>query len=247
MAAGALMKALVVLLIIVTGMWPATARAQEAPLPLYFEQRPPYQLRQGDGVEGLTAAPAALAFKNAAIPFVWQESTMSRQMHMLRDNQVAMCAVGWFKNSERLGYAKFTRPIYRDRSVVALVRGEFAGLAGRSLDEALATPGLRVLVRGKYTYGDTIDKALKRVKPLTIASPHPHLLLAEQLTRKRADLIFAAEEEAEVMLAHTTASGGDLQIVRFAQVVPGEQRHIVCTRQVPDETIARLNSAIGAN
>ena len=241
------MRALVLLFIIVTGFWPASARAQDAPLPLYFEQRPPYLVRQGDGVEGPTAVRAALAFKNAAIPFVWQESTMSRQMHMLRENQVEMCAVGWFKNSERLSYAKFTRPIYRDRNIVALVRAEFAGIAGRSLDEALATPGLRVLVRGKYTYGEAIDKALKRVKPLTISSPHPHLLLAEQLTRQRADLIFAAEEEAEVMLAHTTAMGGSLQIVRFAEPVPGEQRHIVCTRQVPDETIARLNSAIGAN
>jgi polar amino acid transport system substrate-binding protein len=241
------MKAYVLLFFIVTGFWPASARAQDAPLPLYFEQRPPYQMRQGDGVGGPTAARAALAFKNAAIPFVWQESTMSRQMHMLRENQVAMCAIGWFKNGERLSYAKFTRPIYRDRSIVALVRAEFAGIGGRSLDEALATPGLRVLVRGKYTYGEAIDKALRRVKPLTISSPHPHLLLAEQLTRQRADLIFAAEEEAEVMLAHTTAMGGSLQIVRFAEPVPGEQRHIACTRRVSDETIARLNSAIGAN
>jgi polar amino acid transport system substrate-binding protein len=241
------MKAPILLLVIIIGLWPATARAEDAPLPLYFEQRPPYQLRQGDGVEGPTALRAARAFRNAAIPFVWQESTMSRQMHMLRENQVAMCAIGWFKNSERLSYAKFSRPIYRDRSIVALVRPEFAGIAGRSLDEALATPGLRVLVRGKYTYGEAIDKALKRVKPITISSPHPHLLLAEQLTRKRADLIFAAEEEAEAMLAHAAATGGSLQIVRFAEPVPGEQRHIVCTRRVPVETIARLNMAIGAD
>jgi polar amino acid transport system substrate-binding protein len=241
------MKALIFLFPLFSGLWLASASAADGPLPLYFEERPPYQVRHGDAVEGLTAEAAALAFKGAAIPFVWQESSMSRQMHLLRENQGELCVVGWFKNGERETYAKFTRPIYRDRGIVALVRSEFAGLAGRPLDQALATPGLRVLVRGKYTYGETVDKALKRVKPLTISSSNRHLQLVEQLTRKRADLMFAAEEEAEVLLAHAGAARGGLRIVRFAQPVAGEHRHIVCTLRVPDETIAKLNSAIGSN
>jgi hypothetical protein len=59
--------------------------------------------------------------------------------------------------------------------------------------------------------------------------------------------MFAAEEEAEVLLAHAGAARGGLRIVRFAQPVAGEHRHIVCTLRVPDETITKLNSAIGSN
>ena len=155
------MKALALLLVLVTGFWPGRAITADPPLTVYYEERPPYQLLRTDGsVEGLTADPAAQAFKAADIDFVWQESAMSRQMHVMRENQGQACVVGWFKNSDRQAFANFTKPIYRDRAIVALVRNEFGAIAGRSLDEALATPGLRVLVRGKYTYGGTIDSAL---------------------------------------------------------------------------------------
>jgi polar amino acid transport system substrate-binding protein len=238
-------KALALLLILVTGFWPGKASAADAPLTVYYEERPPYQLLRTDGgVEGLTADPAAQAFKAAGIGFVWQESSMSRQMHVMRENQGQACVVGWFKNSERLAFAKFTKPIYRDRAIVALVRNEFGAIAGRSLDEALATPGLRVLVRGKYTYGAVIDSALKRVQPLTIASPNRHLQLVEQLVKNRADLMFAAEEEAEELLSRSGGAASGLQIARFAEPVPGEHRHIVCTFKVEDATITRLNKAI---
>jgi polar amino acid transport system substrate-binding protein len=235
---------LVSLLIAITGLLAGASALADPTITLTYEERAPYQTRAGGAVQGLTASPAAMAFKAAAVPFVWEASSMSRQLHILRENQGSQCVVGWFKTSERLAFAKYTKPIYRDGPIVALARRGFGLGPGRTLEHALATPGLRILVRGKYSYGAYIDSTLGRIKPLTIASALTNQQLTELLVGNRADLMFASEEEATVLLRLAGGKASDLHLVRFSDVLPGEERHIVCTRNVPDATIARLNSVI---
>lgn len=214
------------------------------PITLFYEERAPYLVPAGDTVEGLVATPAALAFKTAGVPFVWEASSFSRQWHMLRDNQGAHCVVGWFKNNERLAFAKFTKPIYRDGPIVALARRDFAFGPGRTLDQVLSTPGLRVLIRGMYSYGPYIERALKRNKPEAVASPLRNGQLTERLIADRADLMFTSEEEGEFLLRNLGSKARELQVLRFSDLLPGSERHIACNRNVPDETIERLNKAI---
>jgi polar amino acid transport system substrate-binding protein len=216
-----------------------------SPIPLHYEERPPYLVRAGDGVHGLTADPAARIFRAAGVPFVWEASSMSRQLHLMRENQAPLCAVGWFKTAERLAFAKFTRPIYRDGPVVALARRQFAFGPGRAMADVLSTPGLRVLVRGRYAYGPYIERALERATPDVIASPLPNVQLAERLVANRADLMFAPEEEAALLLLRLADKAAALQVLRFSDRVPGSERYIACSRSVPDDTITRLNGAIG--
>lgn len=238
------MKTLLSLLIAMLGMASGPAALAGFPITLFYEERAPYLVAAGDTVEGLTADPAALAFKTAGVPFVWEAGSFSRQWHMLRENQGAHCVVGWFKNNERLAFAKFTKPIYRDGPIVALARRDFDFGPGRTLNEVLSTPGLRVLVRGMYSYGPYIERALKRYKPEVVASPLRNVHLIERLAASRADLMFASEEEGALLLRHLGSKASDLQVLRFSDILPGSERHIACNRNVPDETIERLNNAI---
>lgn len=214
------------------------------PITVYYEERAPYQVRVDDSVEGLTGGPAAAAFKAAGVDVVWEASSISRQLHILRENRGPSCVVGWFKTAERLGFARFTKPIYRDGPVVALVRRGFDIGSGGTLADALSAPELRVLIRGKYAYGPYIENALQRYKPDVMASPQPNIQLAELLARDRGDLMFASEEEASVLLHKLRAHTRKLQVLRFSDLLPGELRYIACSSSVPDETIARLNAAI---
>jgi polar amino acid transport system substrate-binding protein len=237
-------KALASLLVVLGACLHATCALAGPPITVYYEERAPYQVRVGDSVEGLTGGPAAAAFKAAGVDVVWEASSISRQLHMLRENRGPSCVVGWFKTAERLGFAKYTKPIYRDGPVVALVRRGFDIGTGGTLDDTLATPELRVLIRGKYAYGPYIESALQRHKPDVMASAQPNMQLAELLARDRADLMFASEEEASILVKNVRAHGRKLQVLRFSDLLPGELRYIACSNSVADETIAKLNAAI---
>ena len=238
------MDALSSLLIAMSAFMAAPAAPVATPITLHYEERAPYLVRSGDGVHGLTADPAAQAFLAAGVPFVWEASSMSRQWHLMRESGQPHCVVGWYKNRERLGFAKFTKPIYRDGAPVALARRQFVFGPGRSLEGVLSTPGLRVLVRSRYTYGAYIEQALRRVAPNLVASQVPNVQLSERLLGNRADLMFASEEEAALLLRRLAGRAGQLQVLRFTDSMPATERHIACNRQVADAVIARLNGAI---
>ena len=238
------MNLLPALFVAMSGLTAAHGAFAGSAITLYYEERAPYQVLVGDSVEGNVASPAARAFKAANVPFVWEVSSISRQLHMLRENQGAYCVVGWYKTAERLAFGKYTKPIYRNGPVVALARRQFAFGPVRTVEDALSAPGLRLLVRAKYSYGARIDGALKRIMPDTFASALPNSRLVEKLVAGRADLMFASEEEAAVLLHHLGAQASELQVLHFSDLMPGLERHIVCSRSVPDEIIERLNQAI---
>jgi polar amino acid transport system substrate-binding protein len=231
-------------LLIAAGGLAYGAAALAEPIVLYYEERAPYQVRAGDDVGGSVAGPAAQAFRAAHVDFVWEGSSIGRQVHMLRENQGARCVVGWYKTSERLAFAKFTKPIYRNGPAVALVRRQFAIGPVAGVEDALSAPGLRLLVRKKYSYGVYVDSALQRIRPDTFVSSLPNSQMAEQLVENRADMMFASEEEAQVLLRHLGPKADRLQVLHFSKPLPGLERHIACSRNVPDEIIERLNSVI---
>jgi polar amino acid transport system substrate-binding protein len=226
-------------------MFCCASAGAEAPIRLLYQERPPYQILNGQAVEGLTASPAAAAFGKAGIAFVWQPASMSRQMTMLKEAQTADCVCGLLKTGERLAFAKYTQPIHRDSPMVGLARADFIFAPGDSLAQALATPGLRVLVRDKYSYGEHVDNLFERLRPETIRSNQPNWKLVGLISAGRADLMLAGREEAE-LLRQTASNAGSLRLVRFADITRGEERHIVCSRKVSDDVIERLNKAIAA-
>ncbi|MES2018180.1 MAG: hypothetical protein V4484_16965 [Pseudomonadota bacterium] len=239
------MNALPALLIAVSSLITGSAALAGPTITLLYEERAPYQMRSGDTVEGNIASPAARAFEAAGIAFVWQASSISRQLHLLRENRGAYCVVGLYKTGERLTYGKFTKPIYRNGPTVALMRRQFGAAEPRTLAQTLSLPGLRLLVRDKYSYGALIDDTLLRVKPDTIAAPLPNSQLADKLLANRADMMFASEEEAATLLRFFGERASQLQVQRFSDAAPGMERHIVCSRNVADDVIARLDRAIG--
>jgi uncharacterized protein (TIGR02285 family) len=220
----------------------AYAQAQ-APITLYYNERPPYLMSQSDGsVLGLTATPAVNAFKKANIPFVWKKMPASRQLRTIQGNGAAECTVGWFKTAKREKFAKYTKAIYQDKPTVAIVRDEIAIPSGTGLESLLAERKLRLLVKANYSYGPYIDGLLTRLHAPVSATVAENATMVHMLKMGRADMMFMAEEEALELLP-TLAHGG-LKLLRFSDVPSGEKRYILCSKKVPDEIISRLNQQI---
>lgn len=214
-------------------------------LTVFYNLRPPYMLMGADGaLAGLTGAPARRAFDRAGITVQWQEMPTNRQLLVIRENAGRHCAVGWFQNPERRGFAKFTRPIYRDHGWRVLVHAGLALDERDSLPAVLARPGLRVMVKDKYSYGPAIDQLLAQHKPALSVSTGTTLHMLQSLSARSVDLMFVSEEEGQYLLANTISSAGNLRLLQLAHMPPGETRHIMCSGQVPDALIDSLNQAI---
>ncbi|WP_342113956.1 substrate-binding periplasmic protein [Pseudoduganella sp. OTU4001] len=242
------MRLLPGLMLVALGSLPVTPCRAGEPLTVFYNVRPPYLVQKENGVpSGLTGTPAQQAFERAGIPVHWSVLPTNRQILMIRENGGRYCAIGWFQTPERDSFAKFTKPLYRDQAWMVLVHGGMTVAESDSLSNVLARPGLRVMVKDKYSYGRSIDELLVRYKPAIAVSTGTTLQMLQSLGARSVDLIFVSEEEGRYLMANTISQAGKLRLLRLADMPKGETRHIMCSRGVPDEVIDKLNKSIRFN
>jgi len=210
-----------------------------------YNTRPPYLVPgEGGAPAGLTGTPAAAAFRAAGIEVTWTRLPTNRQLAMVKDPQARSCALGWFRTPERERYAKFTKPIYRDKDWVLLARTDFSVGDDATLDGLLRRQGTRVLVKDNYSYGVHIDGLMGRIKPARSISTGAPVQMLQSISAGLADFMFVSDDEAHYLLAHGGEHAKNLRVLRLRDMPRGSERHIMCGMGVPDEVITRLNQAI---
>lgn len=220
------------------------ARAQE-PITLHFNERPPYMVAAADGTaNGLSATPARQAFQAAGIAVRWAQTPTTRQLAVIKDNEGLHCAIGWFRKPDREAFAKFSKPIYRDRPTVALAHSAF--VTERRLADLLRRQGVTVLVKDNYSYGAMIDALLAEKRAFVLSTTAENQQMLRMVAERRVDMMFAAEEEAEHLVGQAGIAARGVQMLRFDDVPIGERRHLMCSKRVPDALLERLNAAIPA-
>jgi len=216
-----------------------------AVITLHYNERPPYLVTTADGVTGLTGSPATIVFHKANLPFYWKQTPSKRQMYLLQQNQGQDCLVGWFKNSEREKYAKYTLPIYRDVPQVALTQANNQRIdAIDTVDALFSDDGLTMLVKDGYSYGEFLDQKIAEYNPVREVTTVENSGMLKMVQANRADYFFIAPEEAEGVIETTAFSKDDFKFVRLQDIPYGEYRYILCSLQVDDSVIDRLNVAI---
>lgn len=211
---------------------------------LSFNERPPYLVQEADGsASGLTGTPAADAFKKAGIEVAWSKVPPNRQLQVIKEGG-PQCAVGWYKTAEREQFAKFSKPIYRDHPTILLANPGFAGKDGARLADILGAKGVRVLVKENFSYGPFIDAELHKHPEVQTKSNGSSTQMLQLVSANRVDFMLAAEEEASYLIEQSGLGAGSFRRLKLADIPEGDYRHIMCSKQVSDELIARLNKAI---
>ncbi len=212
---------------------------------LHYNERPPYLVTTGDGVGGLTGAPTTQVFAASGIAYRWEQTPSKRQIYLLQQNTGRDCLVGWFKNAERESFARYTLPVYRDEPQVALARTDNERiLSGQTVADVFADPGLILLVKDGYSYGDYLDLQIRDHDPVRTVTTVENSGMLRMIAAGHADYFFIAPEEVDGLLASSEFDGHDFKTVHFADVVSGEERYILCSLKVEPEIIDRLNRAI---
>lgn len=213
---------------------------------LSYNERPPYLIPAADGsASGLTGGAAAEAFKAAGIEVGWSKVPPNRQLVVIKEGG-PNCAIGWYKNPEREGFAKFTKPIYRDKPTIVLANAAFGGKDGARLDEVLDAKGVRVLIKENFSYGAYIDGLLAKHKAAATISNGTATQMLQLVNANSVDFMFASEEEAQYLVEQSGINAKNFRQLQMTDIPNGDYRYIMCSKQVPDELIARLNKAIAA-
>ena len=207
-------------------------------LTLHYQERPPYSSSSAHGVAGLVATPAVAALKRAGIDYRLAVTPSQRQLALIQSGHGLHCGVGWFWTPERAALGKFSGALYRDQPFGALVRAAAALPAQVSAASLLSNDRLRLLVKDGYSYGRTLDALIgqqpARVERTSVDPPQ----MSQMLRSGRADWMIVAPAEAAVL------QGADLRLLVLDDVPDGEDRHLYCSRDVPDAWMARIDAAL---
>jgi ABC-type amino acid transport substrate-binding protein len=225
--------------------WGAADQALQ-PITLHYIQRPPYMVASGDELTGLTGAPAFHAFKKAAIPFEIKETPFLRQLRLLELNSGQDCMIGMFKKSEREVFAKFTKPIYRDQTQVILTSKSNAHrfASSNSVEGLFGDKGLVFLAKSGYSYGAALDARIEALHPVTRKTTDENLMMVKAIKVKMADYMIIAPDEASEAIVAAGFSDSDFKQIKLTNMPVGEYRHIMCSKNVPDEVIKKLNASM---
>lgn len=231
------------------GLWVpvvACAVSAEAPVTLHYLPRPPYMMASGGALTGLTGGPAYQAFQVAKVPVVLQETPFARQLRDVEFNAGQDCMVGLFKKPERERFAKYSRPIYQDQPHVLLTSVANAPrfAAHTSVEAVFSDKALVMLVKLGYSYGAALDALIDRYQPTHQTTADENLAMIRQIQYGMADYILISPEEATPAIEAAGLKQQYFRQIHLKDMPPGEFRHIVCSKNVSDAVMQRLNAAI---
>lgn len=212
---------------------------------LHYHERPPYYITGPLGVYGLCADPAKLAFKKAKIPIRWEKTPASRQLGILKANRGRDCLLGWFKNSEREAFARYSMHIYVDRPTIALALADNGKIiSGRPLADTLLSADLTLLRKKGYSYGPYIDAMISKLLPRQDMTDAENVGMLKMIHSRRADYFFISEEESHVLTATSGLPHNDFKFVRFMDMPSGNKRYLLFSKKVSVEQVVRIDDAI---
>ncbi len=222
---------------------PGTSHAEG--LDIYYFSRPPYLVRnplQPD-VGGLVGERIARVLQQAGLEHAWKSLPPPRQLRLIRANTSPVCGAGWFRTAERERFARFSLPVYRDRPAGLLVRAADASrFRNMRIADVFADSGWRMGAKLGFSYGGAIDALLVRYNPPLLTTSADNTAMARMLAAGRFDYMIIAPEEALILVRKLGKS--QVAFVPVAGMPPGNTRHLMCSRKVPDTLMRRIDRVI---
>ena len=241
LAARAALRGLVAALALVAAV--SSARAED--LALYYYERPPYYQTRDGRPAGFLLEWAMAVFDDAGVEYHYESIPPGRILQRIREGEVA-CSVGWFKTPGRQVYARFTQPVYRDRPPMVLFTDDNVLPMARhaSLESLLRDGSLTLGLARGFSCGPYVDAMITRLAPSVVEGEAGQEQMVAMLAQGRFDYMFVAGEEAELLVRWPGAAPGRLRYRTLDDAPQGCERHIMCSRQVPDGVVEALDRAI---
>lgn len=222
--------------------------ATPAPLLIEYRHKPPYFSTVNGRPVGLLIDKTVQALEAAGVRYRMAEVPAKRIMSDIEADAQAVCSPGWYRIPARERFARFSRPIHRDLPQLLLASPASAARvrAAGSLQALLQDRELRLLLVDGVSYGPGFDTLIRAMPGQASRHTVTPLELARMLEAGRGDyMIIDQEDLGEYVRRPLRDTGSErAQPIEFADLPPGLERHLICSRSVSPTVIERIDAAI---
>ena len=234
-------------LALLLGLASLSTAAAETRLRMLFRDKPPYSYIEKGEPKGFLYERTRKILDLAGIRASYEMLPPKRLFAEIEANLGPVCSFGWYRISSREAFARFTRPIHQDRPHLVLARRPVVERlrAAGTLAAIVGDRSLSLAAADGVSYGPELDAMIAsfagRVERMLTAP----LQVAQNVATGRADLMFIDHDDYDYLRAGVRDFPNDsLQALNFPDMPPGLRRHILCSRQVSDELMERMDAAI---
>lgn len=224
---------------------PPSAWAAQTVL-IEYRDKPPYTYTEQGQPRGFLLDRTAEIFRQAKVPATFQEIPAKRLMADLQANRQLVCSPGWYKLPEREAFARFTLAMHQDKPQVVLAGNHAltAVRAHKSLQALLSDTKLSMGTVDGVSYGPELDRMIAAMPRPAMRTTVAPLQLAKMVAARRADYMLIDQEDLGYLDQRREVTKAGLVRVDFADAPQGLKRYLMCSQQLDDATMERLNSAI---
>jgi polar amino acid transport system substrate-binding protein len=226
----------------------ALAWASEPPaLTVAWRDKPPYHYLDKEQPRGFLLERAQRIFAAAGIPARFVTEPQKRIWANFEHGTPNYCSISWYKLPQRERVGNYSEPIHIDPPQIVLIAPAALARvkAHPTLASLMADRTLTLGVVDGVSYGPELDALIAHgantIMRRTVATTAMMRMLsvdrASYMLADRADWDFFRDNEVGLKV---------IERHDFPDMAPGVRRHIVCSKDVPPETMARINQAIAA-
>lgn len=231
----------------------ATATAPGAPahgaavITVAWRDRPPYHYTENGVDKGMLLLRAKRAFAEAGLATQFVKMPSKRIWANFEARSPYFCSIGWYHLAERERLAQYSAPIYADPPQIVLVApaARAAVDAHATLASLLADPTLSVGLVDGLSYGPALDALLRTsANQIQLRTVEPASIM-RMVAAGRFSFTFSDVDDWTYARAHDPSLPATLRR-DYPDMPTGLKRYVLCTKDVPAESMARLNRAIDA-
>lgn len=209
-----------------------------------FEDHPPFTFSENGIVKGIFVDSTHQAAAAAGLKIVWTERSFNRINRDLDEGVTPICITG-ASNSSNPQKFYVSSPIGHFGQTGFLVREEHREqLEMLKNTSSLFATGLRGgFVKGGH-YAIPYDEYVKQSDTTHLVLSTTHEQIVQLIARGRVDFTIENELMFPVNQRQVNRAGNNLAFVVLPDAPKVRTAHIVCTRTVPEDVLARLEASI---
>ena len=212
-----------------------------------WRDKPPYHYTENGVEKGELLLRSKRAFADAGLAAHFVKMPNKRIWASFAARSPYFCSIGWYLLPERERLAQYSAAIYSDPPQIVLVApsARKAVDAHATLAALLADPQLSIGRVDGLSYGPALDALMRTsVNQIQSRTVEPSSMM-RMVAAGRFSMTFSDVEDWNYARAHDPSLA---PIVRrdFPDMPPGLKRYVICTKDVPAESMAKLNRAIEA-
>ncbi len=215
-------------------------------LTVSYLERPPYYETITGKPTGFLIELTMKIFKNAKIKVNFKDMPPKRIMMEIKRDGSLHCSVGWFKNKDRIKFAKFSLPIYQNKRIVILTTikksNSFSGLY--TLRQVFQDKSLAVVTMSAFSYGNYIDKLIKDTSPNLYKISSEQNTLPKMIMKNRASYMLIAPEEVDRLIESAGFKRKLFTSINLTDIPAGNKRYLIFNKYVSNKMIKKINISI---